>query len=1024
MRFGILKKFLFAFLILSLLPLTGLAVYTWITFDRAGINVMESSRKALTENSMSILETRARSIAAQVELFLSAGCDDLNLLSALPPDPDIYLQFARTQKRTIWIRTGTAQTPEEARLSIPLYREVTFTNPSGIVEIHVNGGKLNPSGNRITGTFMSDFGPEDYFSKASLLPAGKMHVSHLVGRHILREEQLGAAENVEDAVGGKGFRGIIRFAAPVYDGGELRGVVALGLDHRHLMEYTQHVLPFGNTEVVFPRYRSGNYAFMFDDEGWMITHPKFWDLRGFDGATGKLVDPVSPEYNEENLKSGKLPFNLLHVPFIHTNYKHIAKEVLSGRSGITKTSSVGGVSRVLAFAPIRFERGEFSKTGYFGGVTLGAETALFHRAIDETSERIDSILTRIVNNFALFILTAGIGVSLIAYFLAKSFTRPIIHLTHKVKEISRGKYDTNIEINTNDELAILGQDFKEMGAQLKKHEQHLVRSLKDLEKSRDEIRVYNTRLENHVDILKIIHSGSHLLTRSFDRENVYEVILKTCVDGIGFERASLYILRYDRRSLSCVKAYGFDPETEKKLFNTTFDIEADKTVETLVFKSGLPVRILDVENEPGISETYREKAGSIGTKSIAFARISVAERVIGVLCADHTTSARPISTERMEYLSIIANEAAMSIERARLMDQTLKRKNLIESIFSNLQSSVLAFDSRGKVLAANSRTRQFFCKPPSGVIGRQVEELLTPYPELLALVEENRGEEAPATLSCKLFLPDGKLVHLESTITSLKKGSVFDDRSKLLIIRDVTQRKNMEKHLSRSDRLVSLGILAAGVAHEIRNPLTGITLLLDDLHDRMANRVDERHMMQRALEEIEKLENIVNGLLEFSANPAHQLTEDDINRVVDDALFFVTKQCGKSGIHLIKKKGEGLPLLQIDPERIKQALLNIVLNAMKVLDAGGKILVRTQLCDNPDVFPGQKAVELSVADNGPGISKEDAKFIFDPFFTHNPDGTGLGLSITHTIIKENNGKIVVDSEPGKGSCFRIYLPVA
>lgn len=1009
---------------LSLLPLIGLSFYTWVKMDQAGLSIVESSRKALINNSMSLLEARARTIAGQVELFLQGCSDDLQQLATLPANESAYLKYANFHKRKIWIRCGSPENPEEKTIPVLLYREVTFADASGIEKIHIEDGKLCPPGRNISKPFRSSFGPEDYFRKARALSESDIYVSHLIGRHIHMEEQLRGAESVELAIGGEEFNGIIRFAGPVYENGVFRGVVSLALDHRHLMEFTQHVLPFGNREVVFPRYKSGNYAFMFDDEGWMITHPKFWNIRGYDRKTGRLIDPSFPDYNVNNLKFGKLPFNLLYVPFIHINYKHIAEEVLSGKSGVTQTSSVGGISRVLAFAPIKFSFGEYGKTGFFGGVTLGAQTDVFHQAINETSGKINRVLKRLVNNFIIIIAIAGLVVSVIAFFLAKSFMRPIVMLTDKVKEISRGNYDLDIDIHSGDELEILGRNFKQMGDQLKKHEQHLIQSLKDLEKSRDEVRRYNTRLENHVGILKNIHSGSHLLTLSFDKENVFEVILKTCVNDMGFERAVLYLMNADGKTLECLKAYGFNSTAEEVIYDKTFDTQSEICLQTRVFKSGTPVLVKDVATEVGITDSDRQLAKRIGTKSIAFAPISIAGRIIGVLGADYATCMEPISREKMEFLKIVANEAAMAIERARLMDEAVKRRDFIESIFSNMMSGLLVFDFRGKVLSANPKARQFFNVTADEMAGKHIEDLLHPYPDLLNLVMENRTASGAASFCVELILQSGKHIHLEMAISSFTSESGSNEESTLLIFRDVTHNKNMENLLRRSDRLLSLGILAAGIAHEIRNPLTGISLLLDDLHDRMTNRMEERQMMQRALEEIEKLETIVTALLEFAANPASKPVRDDINRVVDDTLFFVNKQCKKQGVNLIQDKADALPAVKIDPERIKQALLNIVLNALNVLGDGGEIRITTRRVENPDVMPDQSAIELAVEDNGPGISQEDINFIFDPFFSRNPNGFGLGLSITHNIIEEHNGKIVVESEAGSGACFKIYLPVA
>lgn len=1025
MRFGILKKFLLAFLVLSLIPLIGLSFHTWFRMNRAGQTVVETTRRSLTANAMSLLETRAKNIASQVELFLAGASDDVRLLATLPATDAVFRNFAAVHRRKIWTREAAGDNPPEKWILLPLYREVTFADASGVERIRIEEGAMVPPGRIVTKRFFSAFGPEDYFRKAKALPPGKIHVSRLAGRHVHRQEQLRGAQHVEDAVGGTEYVGIIRFAQAIYKEGEFRGVVSLGLDHRHLMEYTQHILPSKEKAVLFPRYRSGNYAFMFDDLGWILTHPRLWDIRGYDRATGSLADPAGPSYNVASLRSGTVPFNLLYVPFIHTNYRHIALSVLAKKSGVTRTASVGGVQRVLAFAPIHFSDGDYAETGCFGGVTLGAQADFFHQAIDENAGRIDTALRKVVNNFILIIAFAGIAVGCIAVFLAKSFTRPILQLTENARQIGRGNFDSNIAIDSGDELEILGNSFKEMGEQLRKNETRLVRSLSDLKTSRDAVRSYNTRLQNHVEILKNIHSGSHLLTRSFNRNSVYEVILETCVQGIGFERAILYVPNEIQGKLECARSWGFSPAHEEIVRNTAFKLDNEINLQTRLFASGLPLLVTDVESDNRLSDQDLCLAQRIGSKSIALAPVQIAGRTIGVLAADHTASLYPISSEMMESLKIVANEAAMAIERASLVTEAFRRRDLIENIFSNIMSGLLVFDSKGIILSANPKMKELFGRAPEQLIGLPVNEMLAPYPDLLALLEEGATVGESAAIPVELVRPGGRNIFLETAISPLSPEPGTGERSTLLIFRDATMRINMERHLSRSDRLVSLGILAAGVAHEIRNPLTGISLLLDDLHDRMANRMDERLMMQRALEEIEKLEGIVTDLLEFAVNPETRPVREEINRVIDDSLFFVKKQCRKQGVDLILNKGKSLPHVIIDPERVKQAILNIVLNALNVLEAeGGQIRITSKVVEKPFVMPGHSCVEVAILDNGPGISREDIDFIFDPFFSHNPKGSGLGLSITHSIIEEQGGKIVVVSEPGSGACFKIYLPVA
>jgi PAS domain S-box-containing protein len=364
------------------------------------------------------------------------------------------------------------------------------------------------------------------------------------------------------------------------------------------------------------------------------------------------------------------------------------------------------------------------------------------------------------------------------------------------------------------------------------------------------------------------------------------------------------------------------------------------------------------------------------------------------------------------------------VERARLAEDALKRRQLVESIFTNMLSGLVVFDHQGKILSANPRAANFFKLRETDLIGRHVNDIFGPFPKMLDLIVGGRDHPDPVLSSINMKLPDGQTIYFETTRARLVSETDPGEKKILFIFRDVTKRKTMEAQLNRSNRLVSMGILAAGIAHEIRNPLTGISLMLDDLHDRMATRTEERLMMESALKEIEKLDAIISELLAFASKSTTNPRASDLNHVVNLTLFFVQKQYKKARIALNKNLCASLPPIQVDTEKMKQALLNILLNALAALSEqdNGEVVITTAFSPTSDILGGKPAVILSVRDNGPGIAQKDLEFIFDPFYTKKAGGFGLGLSITHTIIEEHTGKILAESEAGSGACFTIYLP--
>jgi signal transduction histidine kinase len=230
--------------------------------------------------------------------------------------------------------------------------------------------------------------------------------------------------------------------------------------------------------------------------------------------------------------------------------------------------------------------------------------------------------------------------------------------------------------------------------------------------------------------------------------------------------------------------------------------------------------------------------------------------------------------------------------------------------------------------------------------------------------------------------------------------------------------------LRRSDRLISLGVLAAGFAHEMRNPLTGISLLLDDLHDHLGDRPEERDMIQKSLKEIDRLENLIDGILDFAA-PSRRthLVVRPVGEVVQATLFLVNKQCKNQNIRLTVEVEDSLPPVNLDPERLQQALLNLLLNAIQAMPDGGTVSLEVSQVNGDATLLGEPAIRIAVRDTGKGIGAEDLPYIFDPFFTRNPGGTGLGLAIVHSIVEEHGGRISVSSQVGQGASFWMDLPV-
>jgi len=790
------------------------------------------------------------------------------------------------------------------------------------------------------------------------------------------------------------------------------------------MEMTQHILPTEERFVVFPSYLSGNYAFMFDDEGWIICHPKFWDIRGIlpDGSQFNARDP---SYTKERVVAGEVPFNLDCASFTHPNYPFIAKEVRAGKSGVTSTFNVGGIPRVMAYAPIYYDRGPYRKHGILGGITIGVQTAKFQEPALLTSAKIEEMVEQTKNNAFITLMATALVAIILAVLLARTFTRPILLLAQKAKDIASGHIPSKVEVKTGDELEILAGNFTRMANEIKEHQESLEKSFNELAESKRSVEQYTIELEKRIRSLKNVHYLSHYLGIVFDREMVLQTVLKTCVEGLDFDRALLYLYDPSNGRLVCHQTFGFSPEHEKRAKAASYDIDRHDCIPTKVFREGQTIFVKDIYTDD-LATPLDIKISEVGeTYFFAFTPIKVQDQVIGVLGADNATSKREITDIDLESLEILANDAARAIERSQLYKRAISERNFIESIFAHMTGGIITLDESGNITSLNPYSERVFSLEQKEAVGEYYRKVFQKYPSWLELIEsfvQSRDVERQILehqlisngASEKFLVANFSRIHQEGQGQSVV----------LIFLRDITERKRLENHLRRSDRLISLGSLAAGVAHEIRNPLTGVCLLLDDLHDHLAERLQEREMIQKALSEMERLENLVNGLLDFAAPSRRlRLMVQPIEEVINNTLFLIHKQCKNQKIRLAVQVAEPLPPLKLDPDRLRQALLNLLLNAIQAMPDGGDLSLHVdQVLDDQSILSG-RSIRILITDTGKGIPSEDIEYIFDPFFSRNPYGVGLGLAIVHSITEEHGGRITVSSDLGKGTTFRIDLPI-
>lgn len=262
---------------------------------------------------------------------------------------------------------------------------------------------------------------------------------------------------------------------------------------------------------------------------------------------------------------------------------------------------------------------------------------------------------------------------------------------------------------------------------------------------------------------------------------------------------------------------------------------------------------------------------------------------------------------------------------------------------------------------------------------------------------------------------DGRL-----TPTSISASVIEYGKRKSIqwICRDITERKRMELQLIQTERLAAVGELAAGVAHEVNNPLGGLQNFVKMMKKEPENILQNREFLDLMSEGLKRIEIIVKQLMTFSRPYSTHMSNHRLNEIVENSLRFVDHRIKESGVHLKKELSLDLPEIYGDADNISQVLINIIVNALDSISKDGNLTIKTGYCD---FHPS--SIQVAITDTGSGIPEEILNKIFNPFFTTKEMGSGLGLAISKRIVDDHNGNIVVKSNPGEGTTFYVCLPV-
>lgn len=342
----------------------------------------------------------------------------------------------------------------------------------------------------------------------------------------------------------------------------------------------------------------------------------------------------------------------------------------------------------------------------------------------------------------------------------------------------------------------------------------------------------------------------------------------------------------------------------------------------------------------------------------------------------------------------------------------VRMKAFSDEVAANMPAGLVAADPDGSITSCNPRAAEMFDMTPDSIVGKDMGTLL---PAVRSLINRVLHSEENVSTELENVGTNGKKRVFDVGVSSIKDddGSVS---GLLMLFKEMTEMRRLEKEIERSKRLAAIGKLAAGVAHEIRNPLSSIKGFATYFKDKLVNNDEDKQTAETMIYEVERLNRAVTQLLEFARPIAVDLTDVSPEGLIAHSLRLVEHDLGSKRIASATDVRTAKHTIRTDQDRMNQVLLNLYLNAIEAMEEGGRLTV--SVFDTDD----ENFIAIDVADNGRGIDEADLEQIFDPYFTTRNTGTGLGLAIVYKLIETLGGNISVSSRTGQGTTVHLRIP--
>jgi len=406
----------------------------------------------------------------------------------------------------------------------------------------------------------------------------------------------------------------------------------------------------------------------------------------------------------------------------------------------------------------------------------------------------------------------------------------------------------------------------------------------------------------------------------------------------------------------------------------------------------------------------------------------VRDRMVSIIAIGRTTSGAMLTSEDTDLLRALSGYVAVAIDNSLMYRSEMEKaeelarlKEFSENIIESVNVGILVIDFDGRITTWNSALEEIFGIARSRALRRNMHDIFDP--DLLETIQNVIGQEGWALRDTRHIYKYSASTEDERPLTLNISLAPFEAArgvvtGTLVVVENVTERAQLEQQLLEREKLSSIGLLAAGVAHEVNTPLAGISSYAQMLLQQVHNEDPKRTLLEKIQVQTVRASGIINNLLNFSRTGDAEFREVDVNRVLDDTQQLLEPQLRNASFRIVRNYTEHLPPAYGSASKLQQVFMNLILNARDAMPNGGRLTIHTRAVDT--------SLVIDFRDTGMGIAPEHIARIYDPFFTTKEvgQGTGLGLALSYGIIQEHNGRIFVESRPGEGAHFTIKLPTA